>query len=62
MEFFLGKEGGGGGLLDVSLSGKVRPAPQTLTLFKTKMFRILIPCLAQNYTLFKKFAKKKYPV
>ena len=46
--------------------GRCGPAPQTLTLFKTKIVRFLIPCLsrhlAQNYTLFKKFAKERYPV
>ena len=47
--------GGGGGVLDKSLGGEVRPGPHTLTLFKTKIadfltlfkteFRFLIPCL-----------------
>ena len=46
---------GGGGELDISLGGEVRPGPHTLTLFKTKIadfltlfkteFRFLIPCL-----------------
>ena len=46
---------GGGGVLDISLGGEVRPGPHTLTLFKTKIadfltlfkteFRFLIPCL-----------------
>ena len=51
--------------LDISLSGEGGPAPKTLTRLKTKIVQFLIPCLrhlAQNYTLFKKFAKKKYPV
>ena len=52
----------GGGVLDIFLGGEVLlgPSNQTLTLFKTKLVRFLIPCLrhlAQNYTLFKKFAK-----
>ena len=38
----------------------------TLTLFKTKIVQFLIPCLrhafSPKYTLFKKFAKKRYPV
>ena len=45
--------------------GTCGPAPQTLTPVETKIVGFLIPCLrhlAPNYTLFKKFAKKRYTV
>ena len=57
--------GRGKGYLIFSRVGRCSQAPQTLTLFKTKIVQFLIPCLthfAQNYTKFKKFAKKTYPV
>ena len=43
--------------------GRCGPAPQALTLLKTKVVRFLIPCLRhliQNRTLFKTFPKKGY--
>ena len=54
------------GELDISLGEEVRPgpAPETLTVLKTKTVRFLISCLrslTQNPTPFKIFAKKGYP-
>ena len=51
--------GGGGTRYILEWGGAADP--QTLTLFKTKIVRFLIPCLrhlAQNYTLFKKLPRK----
>ena len=71
---FLAREGGGG-VLDISLGGEVRPGPHTLTLFKIKIadfltlfkteFRFLIPCLrhlTRNHTLCKTMINKNFAV